>query len=467
MNTNGWVEDWLADRIVEYLDERRNDGQPFFILWTPMSIHKGRKHDSEWYEDFVAPEWYYDHYWGKVSTDLVHVFAMLEYFDSVLGRVMWKLEEFGLTDDTVVMFFGDNGPHIYQTDHEWGDQRYQRVPSQMAEQKGFIDENGIRNFLFVQGGGMFPAGRQVYENVGVFDIYPTILNLAGVSPPEWNKPLDGVSFAPLLCQDGWWTHTDRYLFFHEILKNSLGTNEIFNLDETRETDRYQEMLKYWNGGTQGQGFQYSTGVRHKQWKYVKTELFDIPAANYQEYDWTKFSGKDWSKSENLKEFYKGKIDEWWWSVLADPGAFKKPTYLIGKEEYNPVKAIGLIERTPWHISVGDQSVSGFKHDGDYLICRVRVLKEGNYNVRLNFGWSGYKGAYIQIAVGQHWQLWNGEAPSVERKIDNNGPLGFGNIYLKATSGQDDEMMIRLNGRDWNDGSQIFSWIDSVEFITQS
>jgi len=64
---------------------------------------------------------------------------------------MWNLDEKGLGDDTVVMFFGDNGPHIYQSDHEWGDNRYQRIPSQMKEQKGFIEENGIRNFLFVRG----------------------------------------------------------------------------------------------------------------------------------------------------------------------------------------------------------------------------------------------------------------------------------------------------------------------------
>eukprot|EP01025_Chloroclados_australasicus_P009971 TRINITY_DN13879_c0_g2_i13.p2 TRINITY_DN13879_c0_g2~~TRINITY_DN13879_c0_g2_i13.p2 ORF type:complete len:684 (+),score=78.16 TRINITY_DN13879_c0_g2_i13:201-2252(+) len=465
MNTQGWIEDWLADRIVEYLWQRVEDGEPFFILWTPMSIHKGRKYDSEWYEDFVAPEWYYNHYAGKVSRDLVHVFAMLEYFDSVLGKVIHKLDEFGLGDDTVIMYFGDNGPHIYQTDHEFGDQRYQRIPSQMREQKGFIEENGIRNFLFVRGQGRYPAGRQVYQNVGVIDIYPTVLDLAGVAVPKWNKRLDGVSFAPLLCKDGWWKHTERILYFHEVLKNTLGTDQILALDESRNTDRYQQMLQFYYGGQWGQGFEYNTALKYKQWKYIKKDVYDLDAQNHHEYDWNKYSRTDWQKAQRLQSRFQKNLDDWWWSVLAEPGAFAKPTFLIGKEQYGPVRANGAIERSAYNVQIYDQSASGFKYDGDFLICRVRVLKSGWYNVNLIFGWTGYKGAYVQISVGRNWQLWSGEAPAVARKLDRDGPLGFGKMYLEKTpKGITDEMMIRLVSRDWNDGSFVFWWLESAEFV---
>eukprot|EP01023_Acetabularia_acetabulum_P052333 TRINITY_DN5800_c0_g1_i12.p1 TRINITY_DN5800_c0_g1~~TRINITY_DN5800_c0_g1_i12.p1 ORF type:complete len:316 (+),score=42.01 TRINITY_DN5800_c0_g1_i12:207-1154(+) len=47
MQTYGWIEEWLADRIIEYLYERQRDGQPFFLYWAPMSIHKGRVYHWE------------------------------------------------------------------------------------------------------------------------------------------------------------------------------------------------------------------------------------------------------------------------------------------------------------------------------------------------------------------------------------------------------------------------------------
>eukprot|EP01023_Acetabularia_acetabulum_P050493 TRINITY_DN546_c0_g1_i4.p1 TRINITY_DN546_c0_g1~~TRINITY_DN546_c0_g1_i4.p1 ORF type:complete len:363 (+),score=-5.06 TRINITY_DN546_c0_g1_i4:172-1260(+) len=47
IETEGWVEDWLADRIIDYLQQRSKDGKPFALVWTPMSIHKGRLYDNE------------------------------------------------------------------------------------------------------------------------------------------------------------------------------------------------------------------------------------------------------------------------------------------------------------------------------------------------------------------------------------------------------------------------------------
>eukprot|EP01025_Chloroclados_australasicus_P019849 TRINITY_DN2089_c0_g2_i5.p1 TRINITY_DN2089_c0_g2~~TRINITY_DN2089_c0_g2_i5.p1 ORF type:complete len:666 (-),score=55.30 TRINITY_DN2089_c0_g2_i5:1573-3570(-) len=266
METSGWIEDWLADKIIEYMRKKVKGDKPFFILWTPMSIHKGRKYDSEWYEDFIAPGQYYERYAGKVTRDLNHVFAALEYFDTVLGRVLNELHNLEIASETVVMFFGDNGPLLFDTDHQNGGPRHQRVPSDMKEQKGFIEENGIRNFLFVRGSGRYPAGKKVYQNVGVIDIYPTLLDITGVPVPKYNKPLDGVSFGPLLCEDGQWAHSERTLYFHETLKNTLGTDQILDLNANRQTDRYQKMLSYWEGGEWGAGFKYNSGLRHKQYK---------------------------------------------------------------------------------------------------------------------------------------------------------------------------------------------------------
>jgi len=206
------------------------------LFWTPMSIHRGRKFDFESYEDFLAPEEYYGRYEGKVSSDLVKVFAAITYFDDVFGRVIQKLDELKMSDNTVVMFFGDNGPHVYQTDHEFDPNRQLRIPSNMKDEKGFIEENGVRNFLFVRGLNRFPQGQQIFQNIGVIDVFPTILDLAGGSLPPQNKPLDGLSFAPLLCEGGTWSHSDRNLYFYESLKSNLDTNDVLLLGDDRSVD---------------------------------------------------------------------------------------------------------------------------------------------------------------------------------------------------------------------------------------
>eukprot|EP01025_Chloroclados_australasicus_P058827 TRINITY_DN7426_c0_g1_i16.p2 TRINITY_DN7426_c0_g1~~TRINITY_DN7426_c0_g1_i16.p2 ORF type:complete len:625 (-),score=57.35 TRINITY_DN7426_c0_g1_i16:2078-3952(-) len=455
--TQGWVEDWIADRIVDYLYERSQDGVPFFIVWTPMAIHRGRVNDYDWYEDFVAPPQYYDRYSGQVSRDLTHVFAALTHLDDVLGKVFQKLDEYGLSDNTVTMLFSDNGPHLYNTDHVSGYNREIRVPSFMANEKGFIEENGIRNFLFVKGPG-FPAGRQVYENVGIIDIYPTVLDIAGVGIPEYNKPLDGLSFGPLLCKGGSWSHGGRTMYFHEVLKNTLGTNEIPALGSNRRVDKGQQLLQYYGGGQYGSGMEWFTGLKNGNYKFLRNSLYDVAASNHQEYN------REYNS--DLEGAYKQRLNDWWWSILSELGSFEKPIYLIGSEYFSPVRAIGTIERTPYHISVSDHAASGFKYSGDYLICSVQVVSAGTYNVQVQFGWTGYKGAYVTIAVGKYNDIMSGNAPAVGRKIDNNGPLGFGSITLPKTKGNRDEMIIRLDSRDWEDGSEVFWWIDAVEFYKQ-
>eukprot|EP01026_Neomeris_dumetosa_P047877 TRINITY_DN41235_c0_g1_i2.p1 TRINITY_DN41235_c0_g1~~TRINITY_DN41235_c0_g1_i2.p1 ORF type:complete len:619 (+),score=66.26 TRINITY_DN41235_c0_g1_i2:240-1859(+) len=468
MQTYGWVEDWLADRIIEYLQERQRDGRPFFILWTPMSIHQGRMYQWEWYEDFIAPKQYIDKYWNQVPGDIAKVFGAIEYFDSVLGRVMQKLTEMNFDDNTVVMFFGDNGPLLYSTDHRWGQQRMQRVPSQMENEKGFIEENGIRNFFFVRGTNQFPAGQQVDKNVGVIDIFPTIMQLAGL-PQNGGSPhkLDGVSFVPLLCDPNNWSHSERSLFFHEVLKNSLGPNEILQLDDNRQVWKEQQLLKLHKGGLYGQGFFQFTALKYKNYKFVRGGLFDLQATAWKENNGNSLWSQDWNKASELNNWLYNEVANWWNNILSEPGSFQKPTFLIGyQQQYiSPVRLYAAIDRSPWSITIKDQAVSGFKTSGDFVSCYVKVMTAGQYRVVLQFGWTGYKGARVKISVGSYEEIQKGEAAAVERKLDHNGPMDFGYINLKQTpNNKQDEVMVQLTAREQQDNwSEVFSWLSDIEF----
>eukprot|EP01026_Neomeris_dumetosa_P046204 TRINITY_DN39309_c0_g1_i8.p1 TRINITY_DN39309_c0_g1~~TRINITY_DN39309_c0_g1_i8.p1 ORF type:complete len:442 (-),score=27.31 TRINITY_DN39309_c0_g1_i8:18-1343(-) len=277
MQTWGWVEEWLADRIIDFIMERQSKNEDFFILWTPMSIHKGRVNFWENYEDFVAPDEYIQKYTNVVSWDLAKVYAMLSYFDYCLGKVLNKLDNLGLTQDTTMMFFSDNGPLLYGTDHAWGYTRKQRVPSEMLQEKGYLEENGIRSFLFVRQPGSFQSGKIVTENVDITDILPTVLELAGKQ--HSGKKLDGVSFADLLTSNNSWPHSDRIIFFQQVLKNTLGTDQILSLDKNRRVIKDQQLLQFKWGGTYGKGFDAFSGVRFSNYKYIKGSIIDINKGN--------------------------------------------------------------------------------------------------------------------------------------------------------------------------------------------
>eukprot|EP01024_Parvocaulis_polyphysoides_P044445 TRINITY_DN4098_c0_g2_i2.p1 TRINITY_DN4098_c0_g2~~TRINITY_DN4098_c0_g2_i2.p1 ORF type:complete len:670 (+),score=114.75 TRINITY_DN4098_c0_g2_i2:120-2012(+) len=458
VEAQGWVEDWLADRIIDYLEERKEDGQPFFILWTPMQIHKGRLYDYENYETFIAPESYIQKYEGLVSADLARVYGAIEYFDSVFGRVISKLDELEMGSNTIVMLMGDNGPLLYNSDHYYPPNRNVRVPSDMKQEKGFVDENGILSFLFVRGLNRFPENKKIYENIHIMDIFPTVANLAGAQTSVFNKALDGMDFSPLLCQEKNWAFSDRKIFLHEVVKNSLKVDTLLNLNDDRLVDRTQEILKYYSGGQNGGGFQSTSAVKMNQYKFSKNNLFNIEE-NRQEY----FDQRIFDQPE-LFDSLKNALSKWWKEILESHSAFQKPVFLIGFEWTSPVPAIGAIERSQYNIVITDHFIKGFKFAGDYLICPVRIVESGTYDVKLNFVRSEFwQYAFIKISVGKNYENWEGSAPSVAAEIGDSGAQYFGQISLKVTSGGGrDEMLIYLESIE-NEGQDLFAELWSVEF----
>jgi len=122
--------------------------------------------------------------------------AMLEAFDTELGKLLRLLDEYGELDNTFIMIASDNGAHPWETG-------LTNAPLRGA--KGALYEGGVRSPLLVA----WPAGG-VGEGIVVsamttyLDVMPTLLQVAGVSyPTRWRDnpdlpPLEGRSLLPLL-----------------------------------------------------------------------------------------------------------------------------------------------------------------------------------------------------------------------------------------------------------------------------
>ena len=126
---------------------------------------------------------------------------MMENLDANVGRVLQRLDELKLREDTIVIYFSDNGPN----GSRWN--------GGMKGVKGSTDEGGVRSVFFIRwpGGGIRP-GTTVREITGAIDLLPTLTALAGI-PHVGDKPLDGRDLSPLL-RGGKVDWAERILFSH-------------------------------------------------------------------------------------------------------------------------------------------------------------------------------------------------------------------------------------------------------------
>jgi hypothetical protein len=110
---------------------------------------------------------------------------MCENIDWNVGRILAKLDELDLAENTIVLYFCDNGPNSWR----WN--------GDMKGRKGSTDEGGVRSPLLVRWPGRIVAGKKVSQIAAAIDLLPTLAELAE-TPVVGGKPLDGVSLAPLL-----------------------------------------------------------------------------------------------------------------------------------------------------------------------------------------------------------------------------------------------------------------------------
>jgi arylsulfatase A-like enzyme len=193
-----YLTDRLTDEAIAWLDQHA--GEPFFLYLTHYAVHA----------PIQAKPGLTQKYRGKPGSDgqqNPRYAAMIESVDDSVGRVMRKLDTLGVADDTVVVFFSDNGGLGTVTSM-----------APLRGSKGMLYEGGIRVPLIVRWPGHVQPGSSSDVPVIGSDFYPTLLQISGAARPE--QPLDGLSLVPLLETDSSGdtgtptSFADRALFWH-------------------------------------------------------------------------------------------------------------------------------------------------------------------------------------------------------------------------------------------------------------
>lgn len=190
MARTDYLAEALTDQGVKFIEA--NKGRPFCMYLMHYAVHiplEARKALIAKYEAKPKPD-------TGVNNPVYA--AMVEHVDDSVGRVMKKLDELKLADNTVVIFFSDNGG-LRQHFKKIGPIVTTNAP--LRDEKGTLYEGGIREPLIVRWPGHVKAGATCSEPVTSVDFYPTMLELAGAKPPA-GQALDGVSLVGLLKQTG-------------------------------------------------------------------------------------------------------------------------------------------------------------------------------------------------------------------------------------------------------------------------
>jgi arylsulfatase A-like enzyme len=189
-------DEYLTDRLsaeaVRFIRDNRD--QPWALYLTHFAVHTPLDAKQELIEKYRA----------KPKGDLhdhVAMATMIQAVDDGVGRLRATLDELGLTENTVVIFYSDNGGYGPATDMD-----------PLKGYKGTYYEGGIRVPFFVKWPGVIEPGTKTDEPMTGVDLFPTLCDIAGVALPE-DQLLDGKSLLPLLRGEVE-TWGDRALFWH-------------------------------------------------------------------------------------------------------------------------------------------------------------------------------------------------------------------------------------------------------------
>ncbi len=168
----------VVDEAIDWLDKKRDAGEPFFLnLWF-----------NEPHAVIAAPDEIVSRY-GALNDQAAIYNGTIDNTDRAIGRLVAKLEQLGELDNTIIHYSSDNGSYR------------QERSGKLRGKKGSHYEGGHRVPGIFYWKGKIPGGHVEKEPAGAVDLLPTICGLLGLDNPK-GVFLDGSDLTPLLTRAG-------------------------------------------------------------------------------------------------------------------------------------------------------------------------------------------------------------------------------------------------------------------------
>ncbi len=191
----GYCTDLFFDAAIDFVSGSVSKDEPFFAYIATNAPH-GPFHDvpTELYEEYKQVDFKPIVVGNRRPKQLeaeqdrlARIAAMITNIDDNVGKLMDKLNQLGIADNTIVIYLNDNGPNTM------------RYVGNMRGMKTHMDDGGIRSPLVFHWPAKVKANATSSEMCAHLDLLPTLLEACGVDASGENK-IDGRSFLPLLTE---------------------------------------------------------------------------------------------------------------------------------------------------------------------------------------------------------------------------------------------------------------------------
>lgn len=202
-NPGEYLPDRLARAATDFIAQAAGNGDPFFVALNHYAVHipiEARAADVAYYRSKLDNGTYtlYDDELTDAQKDDLAVYAsMVDSVDDSLGTVMAQLQTSGVADNTVVVFTSDHGGLNVDRSNK-GFDAPENANAPLREGKGYPYEGGLRAPAVISAPGITVDGGISDAAVTTADLYPTLIELAGLDPASGNPDIYGESMTGVL-----------------------------------------------------------------------------------------------------------------------------------------------------------------------------------------------------------------------------------------------------------------------------
>lgn len=334
----GYCSDIFTDEAVRFIEE--NKDTPFFCYLAFNAPHKPLQVPEKYYQQYkdIDPAAGFDTdtrehpaMTEKDKEDARKVYAMVSNIDDNFGKLLEKLDELNIADNTLIIFMTDNGP------------QQARYVGGMRGRKGDVYQGGVRVPFYMRYPSSFKNSKDIETKVAHIDVLPTLAKICNVPLPVGYE-IDGKNLLPLITSntEDW---SNRSLFFYW-------------------TRRYPEL--YYNM-TLIKGSYKLVGKTDYNASITDFELFNIDKDPYEQRNII-------LNNESIAKDLKNELDETYNQLIASENLINQPRINVGTVFENPI----ILNRND---AGGQRGI--WAQEEVYGTWKVSI-EEGYYDIKFKF-----------------------------------------------------------------------------------
>lgn len=334
----GYCSDIFTNEAISFIEKNKNNS--FFCYLSFNAPHTPLQVPDEYYQQYkdIDPSLGFDKDKGssvkmseKDKEAARKVYAMVTNIDDNIGKLLKKLDELKIADNTLIIFMTDNGPQQV------------RYTAGLRGRKSKVYQGGVKVPFFMKYAPLFKGNKDINTTTAHIDILPTLAEVCNVPLPK-DRTIDGKNLLPLIKgeQIDW---SNRSLFFYW-------------------TRRYPEL--YNNMALLKKSFKFVANADYNS-GIEDFELYNIEEDPYEKFNIIK---KSISKAQNLKN----ELDTIYKELINSKNLVIPPRIIVGTKHENPV----ILTRND---AGGARGI--WAQDEIYGKWSV-TIKKGKYNIKFKF-----------------------------------------------------------------------------------